>query len=180
MMALYFFVSDMAVFYDFYKNSEFCCEIVTIGRAKRQKTRVNDKSHPREGMALPFCVAKIRRRSECQNPPHPLFRPAESAAGVPSVKNRRTRYPARLNPPPTFCVAETRRRRSGLLVFVAVEGLDVDCVLHRFALVDRRLGEVLAAAQLLEDAGAFVFPFKFLEGALDVFALFYRHDDHFS
>jgi hypothetical protein len=67
---------------------------------------------------------------------------------------------------------------SSLFVFVAVELFDVDRVLHGFAFVDRRFREILTAAKFFEDAGAFVFSFKFFECAFDVFALFYRHDDH--
>ena len=64
------------------------------------------------------------------------------------------------------------------LFVVAVHVFHVNGVLHRLALRDRRLGEVLAAAKLLQDARALVFTFELFQGALDVFALFYRHDNH--
>ena len=64
------------------------------------------------------------------------------------------------------------------LFLVAVHVFHVNGVLHRLALRDRRLGEVLAAAKLLQDARALVFTFELFQGALDVFALFYRHDNH--
>ena len=54
----------------------------------------------------------------------------------------------------------------------------VDRMLHRLALGDRRLGEILAAAQLFQNARALVFAFELFEGLLDVFALLYRHDNH--
>lgn len=66
------------------------------------------------------------------------------------------------------------------LILVAVHVLYVNSVLHRLALGDRRLGEILAAAEFLQDARALVFTFELLQGALDVFALFYRHDNHSS
>ena len=69
-------------------------------------------------------------------------------------------------------------QNTGGLVLVAVHVLHVNGVLLRHALRDRRLGEVLAAAKLLQDARALVFTFELLQGALDVFALFYRHDNH--
>ena len=63
-------------------------------------------------------------------------------------------------------------QNTGGLVLVAVHVLHVNGVLLRHALRDRRLGEVLAAAQLLQDARALVFTFELFQGALDVFALF--------
>lgn len=58
------------------------------------------------------------------------------------------------------------------LILVAVHVLYVNSVLHRLALGDRRLGEILAAAEFLQDARALVFTFELLQGAFDVFALF--------
>ena len=75
-----------------------------------------------------------------------------------------------ISPPPCL-VAEC-------LILVAVHVLDVNGVLHRLALGHRRFGEVLATTELLEDTRTLVFTFELLQGALDVFALFYRHDDH--
>ena len=63
-------------------------------------------------------------------------------------------------------------------VLVAVHVLYVNSVLHRLALGDRRLGEILAAAEFLQDARALVFTFELLEGPLDVFTLLDRHDNH--
>lgn len=47
--------------------------------------------------------------------------------------------------------------------------LYVNSVLHRLALGDRRLGEILATAEFLQDARALVFTFELLQGAFDVF-----------
>ena len=80
--------------------------------------------------------------------------------------------------PTPFRVGAYMVQNTGGLVLVAVHVLHVNGVLLRHALRDRRLGEVLAAAQLLQDARALVFTFELLQGALDVFALFYRHDNH--
>jgi len=68
--------------------------------------------------------------------------------------------------------------RKCMLFLFALQILHVDGVLHLFALLDGRLGEILATTQLFEYARAFVFPFEFLEGAFDVFALFDWHDNH--
>ncbi len=65
-----------------------------------------------------------------------------------------------------------------LFFFFAVHRFDVDGVLHSFALVDRWLGEILAAAKFFEYTGALVFAFEFLESAFDVVALFDRHNYH--
>ena len=51
------------------------------------------------------------------------------------------------------------------LILVAVHVLYVNSVLHRLALGDRRLGEILAAAEFLQDARALVFTFELLQGA---------------
>ena len=76
-------------------------------------------------------------------------------------------------------IACTASKRSvGPLFVVAVHVRHVDRMLHRLALGDRRLGEILAAAQLFQNARALVFAFELFEGLLDVFALLYRHDNH--
>ena len=58
--------------------------------------------------------------------------------------------------------------------------LYVNGMLHGDTLRNRRFGEILAAAKLLQDTRTLVFTFEFLEGLLDVLALFYRHDNHNS
>ena len=70
---------------------------------------------------------------------------------------------------------------SGLvLLLVALHLLNVDSVLHSLALSDRRLGEVLTATKLLQYTGTLILSLKLLESALDVLALFYRHNNHCS
>ena len=64
------------------------------------------------------------------------------------------------------------------LILVAVHVRYVNSVLHRLALGDRRLGEILAAAEFLQDARALVFTFELLEGPLEVLPLLDRHDNH--
>ena len=49
---------------------------------------------------------------------------------------------------------------------------------HLLAVRYRRLLEGLAATQFLYHAGALVFTFELLEGALDVLAFLYLYDDH--
>ena len=66
---------------------------------------------------------------------------------------------------------------SGLLV-VAVQLLNVDGVHHSVTFCNRRFGKVLTTAQLFQNAGTLVFTFEFFESALDVLALFDRHNNH--
>ena len=65
-----------------------------------------------------------------------------------------------------------------VLLLVAVHVLHVDGVHHGLALCNGGLREVLTTAELLQDTRTLVFTLELLQGALDVFALFYRHDNH--
>ena len=65
----------------------------------------------------------------------------------------------------------------GLLLF-ALHLLYVNRMQFVHTVYDRGLGEVLAAAQLLQNTGFLVFTFEFLQGSFDVFTLFDRHDNH--
>ena len=56
----------------------------------------------------------------------------------------------------------------------------VDRVQLVLARHDGRLGELLATAEFLQNAGSFVFSLELLQSALDVLALFDRHDNHFA
>lgn len=67
-----------------------------------------------------------------------------------------------------------------VLLLVALQLLNVDSVLHCLTLSDRRLGEVLTATKLLQYTGTLILSLKLLESALDVLALFYRHNNHCS
>ena len=50
------------------------------------------------------------------------------------------------------------------------------CIASRFAI--EGLVKYWRRRKLLQDARALVFTFELFQGALDVFALFYRHDNH--
>ena len=73
----------------------------------------------------------------------------------------------------------TTRAVTDLLLVLKLEMLDIDRLLERDALLDGRLLEILAGAELTDDSGLFEFTFELLEGSLDVLAFldgYYNHN----
>lgn len=68
--------------------------------------------------------------------------------------------------------------REGGLVLVAVELLYIYSVLSCQALQYARLVELLASAEFLNDTSLFKLSLELLQGAFNVFALFYLYYDH--
>lgn len=70
------------------------------------------------------------------------------------------------------------RYRNDKLVVQVIGVLYIDGVCHSVALCDRRLREILTTTKLLQNARTLILTLELFQGALDVFALLYRGDNH--